>query len=154
MATTEQIQEMLDLMKKQMDQVTRLQSENEQLRSSMRDATGGADTSHPYKSKTPDRSVVNASLDDREWALFEDTWSRYKTMLRIDTDQDRKRMELRAACSDEVNKLLFEYVGPESLKTCSEADLLIYIINLAVKSIHKEVHSPMLAKRSPTMSPV
>ena len=33
-------------------------------------------------------------------------------------------MQLQAACSDEVNKLLLEYVRPETLKSSSELGLL------------------------------
>ena len=98
--------------------------------------------------KTPDRPVINSGLDDRDWALFEDTWSRYKYMLNMELDEARKRMELRAACSDEVNKLLFEYVGPETLKSCSELELLKHIKEVAVKSIHKEVHRMAFNKMS------
>ena len=50
------------------------------------------------------------------------------------------RMELRAACSDDVNKLLFEFVGTGALDVCSEEDLLKHIKAVAVKVVHKEVH--------------
>jgi hypothetical protein len=49
-------------------------------------------------------------------------------------------MELRSACSDDVNKLLFEYVGSAVLDTCTENQLLGHIKSVAVKSVHKEVH--------------
>ena len=104
MATAEQVQQMIDLMKAQMEQVTKLQTENAELRNAMRDANEGGHASQTYKVKTPDRPVINSGLDDRDWALFEDTWSRYKVMLNIELDEARKRMELRAACSEEVNK--------------------------------------------------
>ena len=140
MATAEQVQEIINLMKAQMEQVTKLQTENKELRNAMNNAGENPDTSQPYKSKTPDRPVINANLDDRDWAICEDSWTRYKTMLNIDRDEARKRMELRAACSDEVNKLLFEYVDPENLNACPEPDLLKHIKEVAVRSIHKEVH--------------
>ena len=38
MATAEQVQQMIDLMKAQMEQVTKLQTENAELRNAMRDA--------------------------------------------------------------------------------------------------------------------
>ena len=50
------------------------------------------------------------------------------------------RLELRAACSDDVNRLLFEYVGADALDTCTEGELLKNIKSVAVKSVHKEVH--------------
>ena len=76
MATAEQVQQMIDLMKAQMEQVTKLQTENEQLRNVVMNANEGSvvgGTPQTYKSKTPDRPMINAGLDDREWALFEDT---------------------------------------------------------------------------------
>ena len=57
MATAEQVQQMIDLMKAQMEQVTKLQTENEQLRNVVMNANegsvaGGATQTH--KTKTPD----------------------------------------------------------------------------------------------------
>ena len=37
-------------------------------------------------------------------------------------------------------QLWFDYVGPEAVETCSEIELLKHIKDVAVKSIHKEVH--------------
>ena len=45
MATAEQVQQMIDLMKAQMEQVTKLQSENAELRNAMRDANKGSHSS-------------------------------------------------------------------------------------------------------------
>ena len=78
-------------------------------------------------------------MNDREWALFDDSWGRYKKMANI-TDLETIRMELRAACSTDVNKMLFEFVGSETLDTCTEADLLSHIKSVAVRTVHKEVH--------------
>ena len=55
-------------------------------------------------------------------------------------EADAIRLELRDACSEDVNKLLFEYVGTVELETCSEEQLLEHIKSVAVKSVHKEVH--------------
>jgi hypothetical protein len=51
-------------------------------------------------------------------------------------------LELRATCSQEVNKLLFEYVGAATLNSpaLEEEDLLSHIKSVAVKEIHREVH--------------
>ena len=57
-----------------------------------------------------------------------------------DTDIESIRDELRSACSNEVNKLLFEYVGATRLNACSESDLLAHIKSVAVKVTHKAVH--------------
>ena len=97
--------------------------------------------------KNPDRPTINAGLDDREWALFNDTWTRYKTMINV-VEVGAIRMELRAACSDDVNKLLFEYVGTDILDACTEEQLLDHIKSVAVKSVHKEVHQVAFNKMS------
>ena len=135
MATEQQIQAMLDAMKTQMDQVTRLQEENAQLRTLVAQP-GTRQASH---TKKPDRPTVESGMNDREWALFDDSWGRYKKMANI-IDLETIRMELRAACSSDVNKMLFEFVGAETLDTCTEADLLNHIKSVAVRTVHKEVH--------------
>ena len=126
-ATNEQVTQMLTLMQ---EQITLLRTQQP------------ADQSK--KTRRPDRPIVNAGIDDREWALFEDTWSRYKTMINVsstnDDDAQTIRLELRASCSDEVNRMLFEFVGPTTLNTCTEDDLLAHIKSVAVKEVHHEVH--------------
>ena len=145
MATAEQMQQMINLMQQQMDTVKELQEENARLRNENGEqVTGGEGPSSQttrYSAKKPDRPVVNASIDARDWALFVDGWTRYKQMCRLkDDDVDNIRLELRACCSSEVNKLLFEYVGSTKLTACSEAELLGHIKAIAVKIIHKEVY--------------
>ena len=111
MATPEQVQELITLMKQQMDTVNELREENDRLRA----ANAGA-AENQCKLKKPERPVVNANIDDREWALFEDSWGRYKKMCKLsDNDVENIRLELRACCSSNVNKFLFEYVGPTKL---------------------------------------
>ena len=124
---------MLNLMQQQMSQLQVLQYENSQLRAASADST----TVPITKTKAPDRPVINTDTDAREWELFKDSWSRYKSMTAI-TDPNFVRMELRAACSQDVNRLLFEYVGSESLNVASEDELLDHIKSLAVKETHKE----------------
>ena len=138
MATEAQLQEVINLLQQQMQAVTTLQTENAALRDSQNTA---GNTSGNSKFKKPDRPVINAGIDDRDWALFLDTWSRYKSMVGVsDTDVDTIRQELRTACSPEVNKLLFEYVGASKLNECTEVNLLDHIKSVAVKTVHKEVH--------------
>ena len=50
------------------------------------------------------------------------------------------RLELRASCSNEVNRLLFEYVGSVVVDDSTEEQLLQHIKTVAVKTVHKEVH--------------
>ena len=120
MATEQQIQAMLDAMDKQMGQFTQLQEENARLRALV-DQPGARQANH---TKKPDRPTVESGMNDREWALFDDSWGRYKKMANI-TDLETIRMELRAGCSPDVNKMLFEFVGAETLDTCTEAELLV-----------------------------
>ena len=127
---------MLALMEQQMAQIHTLQTENTQLRNSA--PPTNAVPQRP-KTKSPDRPVINANTDEQEWELFKDSWNRYKTMTGI-TDVNMLRLELRAACSQDVNRLLFEYVGADSLDTATEDDTLEYIKKVAVKGTHKEVH--------------
>ena len=120
---------MLEMMQKQMDTIAKLTEENTLLRhSSSQSAT-----------RKPDRPVIEPNCSDNDWAIFEDSWARYKNMTRINAEAD-KIMELRACCSTEVNKLLFDFVGPEKLNSSTEDELLKLIKSLAVKGVHKEVH--------------
>ena len=135
MATEDQVQQMLNMMQQQMKQLQTLQTENSQLRNAQ---NPNPNVGRP-KTKAPDRPVVNTNTDEREWELFKDSWGRYKTMTGI-TDVNLIRMELRAACSPDVNKLLFEYIGSTKLDAASEAELLTHIKSVAVKGTHKEVH--------------
>ena len=157
--SSEQLQQMIDLLQQQMTTVNNLQTENTRLREANNTATmatetgstgpsaGGEAYDRRYKSKKPDRPVINTDLDDQEWVLFLDTWDRYKSMIELQpTDTNAIRMELRTACSEDVNKLLFEYVGASKLKTCTEDELLGHIKSVAVKVTHKEVHRVEFAK--------
>ena len=112
----------------------------------MSDANEGGHSSQTYKVKTPDRPVINPGLDDIDWTLFEDTLSLYEVMLNMKRDEARKRMELQAAFVDENNKLIFEYAGPETLRTCSQLELLKHIKEVALKSLNKEMHKMTLNK--------
>ena len=58
-----------------------------------------------------------------------------------DTDVQKTRRELRASCSADVNKFLFEYVGTTALNSSTEQELLEHIKSVAVKTVHKEVHT-------------
>ena len=67
--------------------------------------------------------------------------------------EEEIRMELSAACSADaryihsfeciladVNKLLFEFVGPTILDTATKDQLMSHIRKIAVKGLHKELH--------------
>ena len=148
MATENHLEEMMSMMKQQMAQLMKLQEENNQLRAAggtHPSTTEGRTTTTAKKTKTPDRPNVEANIDDREWELFKDSWSCYKTMTNLTTTEEI-RLELRAACSNEVNKLLFEFIGAATLDVCTEEDLLGHIRAVAVKGTHKEVHRLSFSK--------
>ena len=144
MGNDAQIKQILALMQRQMDNLESLREENSMLREAATQATATARdvtirNTPQGKTKRPDRPVINANIDDREWALFEDTWNRYKVMTGLSSEEEI-RMELRASCSVDVNKFLFEFVGPTVLNNATEEELLNHIRKIAVKSTHKEVH--------------
>lgn len=54
-------------------------------------------------------------------------------------DANMIRMELRAATSQDVNRLFFEYVGATNLNISTEDELLAHIKSVAVKGTHKKI---------------
>jgi hypothetical protein len=136
MATDKNIKEMLEMMKRQMEQMENLRIENNELRATTQIST---QQQQRPRTKAPDRPTVNTNTDEREWELFKDSWSRYKLLAGI-MDDNLICMELRAACSQEVNKLLFEYVGASTLNLATEEQLMVHIKSIAVKGTCKEVH--------------
>ena len=143
MATTEQVATMIEIMQQQQQQVAQL-VESQQLQQQPPQQPGGTANARGDQSKKPDRPTINANMNDREWALFLDTWSRYKEMIGVSpgraTDTGKIRNELRQCCSNEVNKMLFEFVGPTTLNNSEEATLLAHIKTISVKEVHPEVH--------------
>ena len=92
------------------------------------------------RSKTkPERPKIKQNSSDGDWQLYLDSWRRYKQMCKL-TDATEIRNELRCTCTQDVNQLLFDIVGPEQLDLCTEAELLSYIKSVAVQGSHKEVH--------------
>ena len=139
----ETMQRQMEQNERQMSQMTALIEENRTLREA---ATATADTvqqtnnaSYRQTTKKPDRPSIVAGMNDRDWEVFLDHWSRYKVMARI-TGADTIRMEIRACCTSDVNKILFEFVGSETLNRCTEQQLLGHVKSVVVKSMHKEVH--------------
>ena len=130
------INQTLALMQQQMQQMMALQSENMQLKLQAQTAT---------KVKRPDRPIIEPDASDNDWALFMDSWERYKSMSRLSEAEDI-RNELRAACATEVNRLLFDFVGPDALHTASEQELLAHIKSVSVRGVHKEVHRQQFFK--------
>ena len=147
----DQIQQMLMTMQQQMASMQALQSENQTLRDqnqALQTAPSGQ-SSHERAAKrdSPKRPTIQDDMDDSDWAIFEDSWRRYKRITRLETEEETI-MELRTACSNEVNKLLFEFIGKATLDstTMTEEILLGHIRSVAVKGVHKEVHRMNLGK--------
>ena len=86
--------------------------------------------------KKPDRPVIEEDSTDKDWALFVDAWGRYKEIC----DLVEIRNDLRTVCLLNVNRLLFQLLGSETLNIATEEQLLHQIGLVAVKGLHKEVH--------------
>ena len=85
------------------------------------------------------RPIIDADSTDNRWIIFKDEWQRYKEMAGLSEPRD-VRNEIRAVCSSKVNEMLFNFVGPDSLQTASEDELLGFIKSVAVKTVHPEVY--------------
>ena len=68
-----------------------------------------------------------------------DTWNWYKEMCKL-TNPSTICNELRMACIPELNRLLFDLMGADTLNTASEDQLLQYIKLVTVRGLHKEVY--------------
>ena len=66
------------------------------------------------QTKKSERPVVETDVSETEWAVFLDSWQRYKTMCDL-TDVQDIRYELRLTCSAAVNRRLIELNGIENL---------------------------------------
>ena len=89
----------------------------------------------------PSRPIIEAEIDDVEWAIFLDKWRHYKLIAELATDREIC-LELRESCSSNVNKLLYEFVGTDDLNAVNmnEETMLQHIKSVAVKTVHKEVY--------------
>ena len=129
MATAAQVTELITLM----------QQQNQQMATLLQQPQQNNNNNNNSRTKKPDCPVINAGMDDREWAVYLDSWSLYKNMTGI-TDANTLRMELRASCSVDLNKMLFEFVGADVLNVAAEDEMLGHIKSVAVKQTHPEVH--------------
>ena len=90
----------------------------------------------------PVRPTVDTEMDDTAWAVFLDSWKRFKRLAEIDDTDMSVIDELRETCSTEVNRLMYDFVGSDELNspTLSENKLLEFIKSVAVRTIHADVH--------------
>ena len=104
------------------EQMLKISLENQSLRIQLEEANRDETTKG---SKRPDRPTIEPDLTDNEWSLFLDSWTRYKTMSNLTNDKETAiRNELREACSQEVNKMLFELYGLTELNSMNEIQLM------------------------------
>ena len=85
------------------------------------------------------RPSIDADCSDKRWVIFRDAWTRYKEMAKITLPNDI-RNELRSTCTQKVNEMLFNFVGPDAFNTANEDDLLTYMKSVAVKVAHPVVY--------------
>ena len=86
----EQMRMANETMRQQGEAMRSMQGQIEDLRSQRQ--TASANT------KRPDRPTVDTGITDHDWAVFMDSWKRYKLMSKL-TDPEGIRNELRATCS-------------------------------------------------------
>ncbi len=103
----------------------------------------GGQVSAPKTASKSSVKAVRPSIDiettEGEWAVFEDNWSRFKRMACL-TSEDDIRDNLRQCCSSSLNKRLFDLKSAATLNAATEIDLLKWMMEIAVKRVHKEVH--------------
>jgi len=130
----EKVEEIMTAFKDMMLELKRVQTENSKLHSEMlnlmkekastpstaskvKDEDDGQDYGRTHKTHgrpKPKRPVITEEVDDLEWIIFKDSWNRYKTMTQLEETKE-VCLELREACSAEVNRLLYDYVGADEL---------------------------------------
>ena len=88
--------------------------------------------------KAPERPEIDLGCSETQWAFFEDEWMLYKRRASLQTSQ--VKYELRACCSRELRKTLFDFVGSSTIEGFTEAELLAKIQETAVIGKNKSVH--------------
>ena len=88
--------------------------------------------------KHADRPEVDVGCSESQWTFFTDEWKSYKR--RTGLSDARAVDELRASCTKELRKVLFDLVGGSTLETISEELLLEKIKSAAVVGKNIAVH--------------
>ena len=100
----------------------------------------------------PRRPSVGIKTDETKWEVFKNAWKRYKKQLNLDDNLDNQEicMELRNACSEDVNNLLYHFAGVDKLEaeSLTEIELLEYIHAVAVDKVSVHVHRMEFSKLS------
>ena len=88
--------------------------------------------------KPPERPEVDLGFSETQWAFFEDEFKLYKRRAALQPDQVKD--ELRACCSKELRKTLFDFVGSSVIDAFTEDQLLEKIREIAAIGKNKAVH--------------
>ena len=94
-------------------------------------------TSRPIL-KRAERPEIDLGSNEAQWAFFNEEWKSYKR--RTAMDEDHVVDELRACCTKELRKTLFDFVGSSTLETMDEIALLEKIKEAAVIGKNVAVH--------------
>ena len=82
--------------------------------------------------KRAERPEIDLGANEAQWSFFLDEWKSYKR--RTSIEESQLVDELRACCSKELRKTLFDFVGSATLETIQEPTLLEKIKGSAVRA--------------------
>ena len=88
--------------------------------------------------KHAERPEVDVGYSESQWAFFIDEWRSYKR--RTALPAEKVVHELRASCTKELRKIIFNLVGGNTLETIPEHELLEKIKSSAVIGKNQAVH--------------
>ncbi len=88
--------------------------------------------------KPPERPDVYLGFSETQWAFFADEWRLYKR--RAELKPNQLKDELRACCSKELRRTLFDFVGGSAIDALDEPQLLEKIRVTDVIGKDKAVH--------------
>ena len=95
-------------------------------------------TEQKQRVKCPERPDIDLGSSETQWAFFKDEWDLYKRRAGLKTEHVSD--ELRACCSKELRKTLFDFVGSSTLSSLGETALLEKIKATAVVGKNESVH--------------
>ena len=95
------------------------------------------DNSRP-RVKCPERPEIDLGFSETQHAFFLDEWKIYKRRAALKPEHITD--ELRACCSKDLRKTLFDFVGSTTLSSLGEDELLEKIKATAVIGKNKAVH--------------
>ena len=91
------------------------------------------------KVKSAERPEIDLKCTESQWAFFIDEWNSYKRMTSL-VEVRQIVDELRACCTMELRRTLFNLMGSSTVETLTEANLLKKIKESAVVGKNVSVH--------------